>query len=361
MISPPHDTASSVPTSVPSPRQVLLGLFVLGQLAFLIAANTIEVIREATDNLFHESPKLSNPDAPMVHRLVPEWPESRGHVRELSDQFYMGIFRWIQLTGQDQNWSLFAPRVGRRCWFPALEIRWDDANATVKSAIRPLPETLALPMSCFTAGTMLATGDAVQAAAAMQSISLRPEELRAWEAQRAAMAAALFGAPNPIDAAALAALDVPPAVGQSRAAPPSELFLSDNEPPDVTHYFRLGRFRLRRYECTMLPSLSRWTDEAPTKEAERWREQLRKHVSEYGPTLLAYVRWRYAAYQQRHPEKPPAKQIILLERRYTINDAEEDEPGWSGPHTVPIARWRPDGATLQPYNPVTRQFEDASR
>lgn len=366
-MSPTHsDGVSPAVVPAPSPRQVLLGLFILGQLVFLVLTNTIEVVKEATNNAFSETPKLTNPDAKSVNLLAPGWPESRGHAWDLTDQLYMGLFRWIQLTGQDQNWSLFAPRVGRRCWFPALEIRWDDETSPAPP--RPVREALALPLSCFAAGTMLVVGETIPAAVTAQAISLRPEEVRARTAQRAALATALLGSPNPIDAAAVAALDVPAAAGGPRpAASSSELFLSDNEPPDVTHYLRYSRFRLRRYECSMLPSLMRWTDETEPKEAERWSEQLRKHASEYGPTLLAYVRWRYAEYQRRYPEKAPAKRIILLERRYTIFDAEEDERGWSGPHTVPIAQWRPQAVpregelALERYNPVTRHFEGVPR
>ena len=40
-------------------------------------------------------------------------------------------WRWADLTGQQQPWSLFAPAVGADVTFPAVEFRWHDGSEPV--------------------------------------------------------------------------------------------------------------------------------------------------------------------------------------------------------------------------------------
>ncbi|MBY0524376.1 MAG: hypothetical protein K2R98_13300 [Gemmataceae bacterium] len=74
-----------------------LGLFVVGQLFYLVAANILGVWQFAS----------AQDDG---------WPTAAQAVTE----------RWADLTGQPQNWSLFAPEVDTASTFAAVELRWDD-------------------------------------------------------------------------------------------------------------------------------------------------------------------------------------------------------------------------------------------
>jgi len=81
--------------------RVLLGLFVFGQILFLLLANALSVVHhaQADGSLGNTGRMLTN-------------------VTE----------RWSQLTSQPQNWSLFAPEVDTECAFVAVELTWDDAE-----------------------------------------------------------------------------------------------------------------------------------------------------------------------------------------------------------------------------------------
>jgi hypothetical protein len=80
---------------------VLLGLFVMGQLAFILAANFLPLLRSAL--------------------AKKSWPGERpvGLVVE-------GTGYWARWTGQLQGWSLYAPRVPTQSAFVAVQLRWDD-------------------------------------------------------------------------------------------------------------------------------------------------------------------------------------------------------------------------------------------
>jgi hypothetical protein len=90
-------------TSPPRPRpgQVALGLFVVGQLVFILAANFLPLLRIALGKV---SPAAERPVALAV--------EGTGY--------------WARATGQLQGWSLYAPRVPTQSVFIAVELRWDD-------------------------------------------------------------------------------------------------------------------------------------------------------------------------------------------------------------------------------------------
>jgi hypothetical protein len=110
---------NSEPPRRPTTAQVLLGLFVVGQLFFLFAANLLGLLESAR-------PKLK--DRPLVEKLLPGWSEKEGHSYD-AFQVVTGLTsRWAQLTGQPQDWSLFAPNVTDRIPFLAVELRWDDGR-----------------------------------------------------------------------------------------------------------------------------------------------------------------------------------------------------------------------------------------
>jgi hypothetical protein len=81
------------------PAQVFLGLFVIGQLTFLLSSNGIALFAR-----IRESRDLSAP------------------VSAVADV----DARWSRLTGQPQHWSLFAPQVDTATTFPAVELRWKN-------------------------------------------------------------------------------------------------------------------------------------------------------------------------------------------------------------------------------------------
>jgi len=103
----------------PSTRQVLLGLFIAGQIFFLISTNLIGFLK---DNRTEMGPETRQ----VVETLAPGWPEEKGHLWHLMDQLAKIDTIWAQTTGQIQTWLLFAPTIGRECVFPAMELRWDD-------------------------------------------------------------------------------------------------------------------------------------------------------------------------------------------------------------------------------------------
>ena len=99
---------TETPSSRPTVAQVLLGVFILGQLLFLLLGNAVPFLLSGIE----PETVQSMPAAPL-----------RG-VRSLTDG-------WVQLTGQGQNWSLFAPLVPLRAMFVALEVDCPDGPERV--------------------------------------------------------------------------------------------------------------------------------------------------------------------------------------------------------------------------------------
>src|ERR1700722_9432517 len=102
----------------PSPRQVLLGLFILFQLAFLIVSNAVDAFQRAVDRM-PESIKTT------VNRLAPDLARQRGHGWQWCDQLETKLRRWKELTGTDQSWALFVVP-SKATGFPAVLLMWDD-------------------------------------------------------------------------------------------------------------------------------------------------------------------------------------------------------------------------------------------
>ncbi len=140
-----------------------------------------------------------------------------------------------------------------------------------------------------------------------------------------------------------------------------ELWLSDNEPPDINHFLRIGNFRLRRFENNLALDL------VPDESAERWREKIENYLKSEGYLVLPYLKWRLGQIQRKTPDRPRPKQVILLMRHYQINDPWESTQPWQGPHTNLVARWQPDvtwNADLLPvemFNPVSKRFESVTK
>ena len=137
-----------------------------------------------------------------------------------------------------------------------------------------------------------------------------------------------------------------------------KVVLSDNEPADLMRYVRWGHFRLRRFENNLVIYLTPRDDEKPGETAERFRDRIKESVSDQADVLLAYLRWRL---ERATPASP--RQVILLMRRYTLKGPDAGRDFFTGPFTIPVARWRPDAPErparqmLDYFNPVSQRFE----
>jgi hypothetical protein len=293
-------------TSTPSSsRQVFLGVFIVGQILFLISSNFIGFLKD-------NRAELGKPTKRAVEAVAPGWTEKTGHLWHLMEHVAQTDKMWAQATGQFQIWSLFAPTIGRECVFPALELRWDDEATSAAALARPL---------------------------------------------------SLLAAAGPLEAACLGeATDM---AANMPLGP--ELARCENEPADLDRFLRIGNFRMRRYENNLVITLRPYEDETPEETNKRWSESIRSHVADYSDILQGYLRWRVAAAMEKWPGRERPRQVTLVLRRFHINDYEKSPPYWSGPHTVPLARWQPAAtwdAQHQPlewYDPVSGRFKGLSK
>jgi hypothetical protein len=264
----------ALPVPPASPRQVALGLFILFQLAFLVVSNVLGFIRSVGPEHLKDEPKK------LVNRLVPKFADEEGHIWSWSEKIEAGPRRWMQLTGQDQDWSLFSS-AGKATGFPVVLLLWDDAPP---------------------AGPSIPNGKLEYNA--RDGFNLIPP----WH-------------------------DPPP---------DSVVWLpSENAPLDPNNYFKFGKVRVRRYEGEFYLDALPYRDE-PRDEAEaRMTRRMQKLVRNSDDPALRYLQWRLMAWQRAHPDQPRPRQVLLLERFYRIHGPDEPR-GWDGPFLVPQARWLPD-------------------
>jgi hypothetical protein len=272
---------SSPPPPAPrSGKQVLLGLFVLWQLAFIVLINLLSMLSRAQRRLPEDL-------APVADTVAPGWSGKAGHVHDAFNLVYEVASRYAEATGQTQSWALFSPNTNPHCVYPMLELHWDD------------------------------------------------------DAARAAGPVTLLAGTNPLDGLAGAAV-AQERTKRSAARPPVRL-LSEHEPRDLDHYFRLGRMRLRKFETNLTLTLLPYSDEKEQDRKKRWRKEIDEFASSEALVVLAFLRWRLTAYQREHPGKGP--------------------PRWDGPHEERILRWEPAEflprvyQPLQTWDPVTESFE----
>jgi hypothetical protein len=333
--SPPETTAGA---SGPSPRQALLGLFVLGQLSFLVVSNLLGLYRETPTRIEEKAARVAD-------RLLPGFTSASGNAWKVPEELQQQVHRWEQLTGQDQRWMLFAPTVYKATGFPALVLVWEDDPAPA------IARGLAV----------LNARDGVEAAATIALLGLHSDELDPPRVQRGTTWAER-GEASPDEVAALVrATGDPP-----RLVRPMEIDLvySDNEPVDTNRFFRFGNFRIRRYENSIIPYPVGPKNETEQARRERWQGDIRTHVSTNADQIFAYMKWRLAAFRQRNPDRPMPHQVLLVARISQILPP-GGEPGrlWDGPGTIPIVRWQPQAAVppgrrpLERFDPVTWSFE----
>jgi hypothetical protein len=95
----------------------VLGQFIVWQLAFLLVANVLGPLQSLRARLA---------ESPWVRRWAPAWSEEQGGVYRGAETALTVTRRWGQLTGQPQDWSLFAPNVSDELIFVAVEFRWEQ-------------------------------------------------------------------------------------------------------------------------------------------------------------------------------------------------------------------------------------------
>jgi hypothetical protein len=287
----------------------LLGLFIVWQLFFLTASNLIKLADQ-------EREYLAEHPNPVVEQLAPGWSKKKGHIHDAEEVLTGVMNRWAQLTNQPQNWSLFGPNVAAHIPFVLVELRWEDD-----------------PVSVTTAGRLLAP----------------------------------LAAHEPLEALAFGGV-----AWANLLPPPDPVQLpSDNAPADPRRFFRMGKFRLRKYESYLSVYLSQRLDD-PRAQAESWREKIEARVRREGETMHAYLNWRLREYRRQHPGQPWPVQVVLLEQLYRVPEPDRaPEPWmWQEVHVAkpfPVARWRPRVVPptgcqpVEAYNPSSGRFEWVTR
>lgn len=116
--SAPESTRQAAePPASPSTGQVLLGLFIVINIAYLLTINVLGFIKDLGWMM-----DASEPSAKVVNRLALDLPRNEGHAQDA----YRLARRWGDVTAQYQSWCLFAPGVSDIGAFADLEVRWDE-------------------------------------------------------------------------------------------------------------------------------------------------------------------------------------------------------------------------------------------
>ncbi len=300
----------AVPVPPPSPRQVALGLFILFQLVFLYGSNAMEFLQWL-------GPKLEGEPKKLVNRVAPRFADEQGHGWAWLDKAETGMRRWMQLTGQDQDWSLFAPTVSKATGFPVVVLLWDEEP----------PQGPSIPNSRldFDAKTGF-------------------NFVTPWQ---------------------------PP--------PDTVVWLpSENAPDDPNNFVKFGKTRVRRYEGQFYMNTLPYDDEPRARPRSRMTGRMRTLMTDAHDPVLKYLEWRMQAWQRAHPDQPRPKQVLLFESFFRIHgikiegEGEDrkvilEDRGWDGPLLVPQARWQP-GATplaghylVEPFDFSTQRFQPMAR
>jgi hypothetical protein len=320
------------PSTTPLPARILLGVFILWQLFFLFSSNLLSLLPRVRE--FWQ-------DKSSAEAVAPDWLHEKGRVAEVERVLTGVTTRWAEISGQPQNWSLFAPNVTNVIPFVAVEFCWEEEPTSARSISRWLATLV--PGQVF--------NEAILAAAACRK---DPEMLDIERRLRGLLAAGDVQAPPP--------------AGWRRQPHMAVVVLSANEPKHIRHYIKLGRFRLRRFESNIDVSLAS-ADKNPDAVVDSWRENIEDRVRDHGQLMAAYLQWQLRRWSEKHPDLPEPKQVVLWVRLYRVPSAEEAPSPWSwqGPEWHPVARWRP-GAEWTPeqlpvemFNPVVERFESLRR
>jgi hypothetical protein len=293
------------PARGPTTAQVFLGLFVLGQLLFLSAANCLSIINELRDDQDDEDVQevMRRDWKKIVNRVAPGWLEKKGHIHDALEVVRSVVIRWEELTNQPQYWKLFAPYISKDVTFVAVEFRWEEVPNSARAVHRPL---------------------------------------------------AALGGSNPLGVLTLTA-----AASQRPMPYQPELLLSENEPANPRQFFRAGRFRLRKYESGLDVVLRVKGNESLDRTVDRWRDQIKDKVEKDWDNMLPYLRLRLRDFRACFPERRPPDQVILLVRHYRIPKPEKFSEKWYVPDTQPLARWQPGAEWVNGYLPIEYHIPEA--
>jgi hypothetical protein len=316
--------------------RVFLGAFILWQLFFLFSSNIVSLLPKAREEWANQR---------VVQIVAPEWGEAKGPAAKIEHSLSTVTSRWSELTGQPQNWSLFAPNVTDIIPFIAVEFCWEDDPSSVRSISQKLA-----PIG---AGQVL---DEVSFGAIAWGKDFF--ECERMESQIEALWTKGVSDGSPKDF-----LASPDAVWRHHARSAWILF-SDNEPRDKQHYVKLGHFRLRRYEsCIDISPAS--GGKKPDAVVDAWREDIESRVRDRWRLMHAYMNWQLRRHLKDYPELPEPRQVILWARIYRVPPPEEGLSPWTwqGPEWHPVARWQPGAEwadkhlPLEMFNPVVSRFE----
>jgi hypothetical protein len=255
---------------------IALGLFITAQALFLPIANLLE---------FQTRLRTLLEDKPWAKSWAPDWLDEKGPTCDVLEQAEQTSQRWQELTGQPQNWSLFAPEVADDIWFMGVKVHQFERNPNEDQEQKGY---------CFT-------------------------------------------------------------------------YLSDNEPSDPNCFFRLGHFRVRRYEMAIEVHLYDYPNETAQEKAEFWRDKIRERVRKDWDNMEAYLRYRLQCFKRLHPDLPEPDELILTVRHFDIPPPEQVPFRWGEPVETPVARWRPkahlpdDALPVERYDPVSNRFLRVNR
>jgi hypothetical protein len=324
-------------SSRPTPIMVrfLLGVFIIWQLFFLITSNLLGLLRK-----FRESWT----DQPIVQSIVPDLSKEKGSVADFEQGLAKLTARWSELTGQPQTWSLFAPNVTSIIPFVAVEFCWEDDPSSVTSKSRLImPLGAANPVDEVVLGNVAWNDNSDN--------RLDPQSRIKLLLEKEGSPVGLIGDRSPPGA---------PWRRQRKAL----IHYSENEPTDKQHYFKIGHFRIRRYESNIdiAPNPS---DKEPAAVVDAWREEIEGRVRERWRLMHAYLRWQLEKFLAGHPGLPEPRQVILWARIYRVPPPEQSLWPWSwrGPDWHAVARWQPQAKwedqhlSIEMFNPVVDRFE----
>jgi hypothetical protein len=127
MIEPPTDSAlQPTPSLARRAAAVVVGLFAIWQLVYLPAANLIDLVPRRTGPLLEPIPDM--------HQEVGTFTEFEP-LQRAADCTGDVLDFWSELSGQEQGWSLFAPKMPEYSVFPAAELEF--ADGTTETLLSP--------------------------------------------------------------------------------------------------------------------------------------------------------------------------------------------------------------------------------